>query len=101
MTKTPPASVFIPFDQEEADFIASIENGEWESLPAEESKKIKKILQTAAQKKFLKSKPISIRLKQNTLLRLKNKASEIGIPYQTLLSALAEQYTQGKISLKV
>lgn len=48
-----------------------------------------------------KSKPISIRLSEKDLERIKLKALEAGMPYQTLISALVHQYAENKIKIKI
>lgn len=48
-----------------------------------------------------KSKTISIRLAQKDLLKVKTKALENGIPYQTLLGSLIGKYAKGEIKLKL
>jgi predicted DNA binding CopG/RHH family protein len=45
------------------------------------------------------SKPITIRINQLDLIKLKAKAKEKNIPYQTLLGVLIREYTNGNISL--
>ncbi|MEQ1485646.1 hypothetical protein [Methyloglobulus sp.] len=46
-----------------------------------------------------KKKAISIRLLESDLERIKAKSLSQGLPYQTLISALAHQYAVGKIKL--
>lgn len=47
------------------------------------------------------SKPITIRIKQKDLLKVKIKAKKSAIPYQTLLGLLTHQYAEGKIQLQL
>ena len=48
-----------------------------------------------------KSKPITIRVNQEDLFKVKSKAKKSRIPYQTLLSALIHQYVEGKTRLEL
>lgn len=48
-----------------------------------------------------KSKRVTFRIAQSDLIRLKTKAQEKCIPYQTLLTALIRDYINGKYSLKL
>ncbi|NPA14256.1 MAG: hypothetical protein GXN97_03615 [Aquificae bacterium] len=79
---------------------AEIERGEWKSLRKEEKENLKKLLKKGA-KNFEKKKPISLRISQRDLKLLKRKSLEIGIPYQTIISALIRQYVEGKIKLEI
>ena len=46
-----------------------------------------------------KNKNINIRLSSKDLLKLKTKSIEKRIPYQTIISSLVHQYTEGKIKI--
>lgn len=48
-----------------------------------------------------KTKPITIRVNQLDLIKVKAKARKQNIPYQTLLSSLINQYAQGDTRLKL
>jgi predicted DNA binding CopG/RHH family protein len=53
---------------------------------------IKKELVKAAKNTMKKTKNINIRLSEKDLLKVKAKAAETGIPYQTLLSSVIHQF---------
>jgi predicted DNA binding CopG/RHH family protein len=54
-----------------------------------------------ATKEYLsKSKNITIRLSLSDVTTVKNRAQEIGIPYQTIISSLVHQYAIGRIKLE-
>ena len=55
----------------------------------------------AAKNTISKLKHISIRLSEKDIKKLKIKAIETGISYQTLIGALIHQYTENKIKLKI
>lgn len=42
------------------------------------------------------TKPVTIRLNQMDLLKIKAKAQQHDLPYQTLISSIIHQYVQGK-----
>ncbi len=48
-----------------------------------------------------KSKRITIRVNRQDLLKVKVKAKESGIPYQTLLSALIHRYAERHIKYEI
>lgn len=50
-----------------------------------------------AQATLNKSRNVNIRIPEKDLLRIKARAAEMGIPYQTLLASLVHQYTAGQI----
>jgi predicted DNA binding CopG/RHH family protein len=54
----------------------------------------------AAKEYLTKSKNITIRLSVGDVTAIKNKAQEVGIPYQTIISSLVHQYATGKIRLE-
>ena len=42
-------------------------------------------------------KPVSVRLPLHDLDRLKARAAELGLPYQTLLVSIIHQYVEGRL----
>lgn len=86
-------------DKEEQEIEAAIERGEYVSTP--DFKERKKAFQEAAQRynELKQAKRITIRVKQEDLIRVKAKAKQRGIPYQTLLNALIRQYAEGHIQI--
>ena len=62
----------------------------------------KKMFEEAA-KNYLelkKTKRITIRVKQEDLIRVKAKAKRNNMPYQTLLNALIRQFAEGRAALQ-
>jgi len=84
------------YSQEELDIINFIENKNPESILNVESE-IKKITSTVQNKKG--KKLISLRINEDDLRALKLKASDIGIPYQTLIGSVIHQYLNKEITL--
>jgi len=86
-------------DKEEKDVIDSLETGEWQSV--KNLNAYKKHLQETAAKTMLKDQRMNIRIAKRDLDRLKAKALEEGMPYQTLVSSILHKYLAGKLKEKV
>jgi predicted DNA binding CopG/RHH family protein len=69
----------------------AIESGEIKSVP--DFTKRKKELQQIAKSTLNKTRNINIRLSERDLYKLKSKAIEEGIPYQTLASSILHKST--------
>lgn len=78
-------------DPEEQEVLDAFENGEFESTPNFDERK--KELQRIAKNTMNKTRNINIRLSERDLYRLKAKAIEEGIPYQTLASSILHKST--------
>lgn len=83
----------LPYDlgKEEMDILEAFERGEFKSVPNLEERK--KELQKIAKNTFNKTRNINIRLSERDLYKLKAKAIEEGIPYQTLASSILHKST--------
>jgi predicted DNA binding CopG/RHH family protein len=83
----------LPYDleKEEVDILEAFERGEFKSVPKLAARK--KELQKIAKNTFNKTRNINIRLSERDLYRLKAKAMEEGIPYQTLASSILHKST--------
>lgn len=88
-------------DSEEQALEEVLERGEYESVG--DLEETKQMLADAAKrhKQLNTSKPITIRINQLDLIKVKAKAKQKNIPYQTLLSALINQYARGKTRLSL
>lgn len=88
-------------DEEEQAIENAIEKGGYVSDP--NFKETKKMIEAAAKRHLdlNKTKPITLRVKQADLIRIKAKASRNGIPYQTMLSALLHDFADGKRDLVI
>jgi predicted DNA binding CopG/RHH family protein len=83
------------YDKEELDLMKSIETEEWVSVDNLEEE-IKKA-QEAAKATLTKSERMNIRISPNDLRRLKIRAMEEGMPYQTLVSSIIHKYLIGRL----
>ncbi len=84
-------------NKDERELLDSFESGEWNSLSdvKPESDRLTAIAKTTIQKK----KRINIRLSESDLNRIRIKAVEEGIPYQTLISSILHKYASGKLEI--
>src|SRR5438128_2355283 len=88
-------------DKEEKLIEEAFEKGEFEESPNFEE--IKKMLEEAASNylELHKSKPITIRINQLDLIKIKAKAKRKQIPYQTLLGALLHEFAEEEKKLSL
>jgi predicted DNA binding CopG/RHH family protein len=80
--------------KDEQALLNAIEAGEFESVLTESRKKE---LEAAASLTFRKDKRINIRISNRDLTAIQSKASEEGIPYQTLVSSIIHKYISGSL----
>lgn len=76
--------------KEEQKLLDSVEAGEW--VQVENFEEEKKLAMEAARNTMKKTKNINIRITELVLAKLKAKAQEEGIPYQTLVSSILHKY---------
>ncbi len=78
-------------DKEEKELLEAFENGEF--VPVANQEKEKAMAMAAAKATLNKTRNINIRLSERDLYKLKAKAIEEGIPYQTLASSILHKST--------
>jgi len=83
-------------DKDERELAKSLEKEEWVS---DLTKKEKKQYEEYARYGLNKQKRINIRMTERDLKKIRAKAVEEGIPYQSLISMLIHKYNEGKISI--
>jgi predicted DNA binding CopG/RHH family protein len=88
-------------DEEERLLEAALEKGDIEENP--DFKGTKKMLEEAAgrYRQLHTSKPITLRINQLDLIKIKAKAKRNNIPYQTLLGAVVHDFAEGHKELKI
>lgn len=88
-------------DREEQELEQVLLRGEYKSV--KDFKKSVDVFKQAVRDYRLlqKSKPITIRVNQEDLFKVKSRAKKNGIPYQTLLGTLIHQYVEGKTRLEL
>ena len=80
-------------DKEEDEILDAIENGRWELVKPKkpELERYAKI----ARNTLRKDQRMNIRISKADLNRIKAKAAEEGIPYQTLVASIIHKYVSG------
>ena len=88
-------------DKEEKLLEQALEKEEFER--DSDFKDTKRMLQEAASRYLVlhNSKPVTLRINQLDLIRIKAKAKRRQIPYQTLLGALLHDFAEGKRELSI
>ncbi|RST87381.1 DNA-binding protein [Aquibium carbonis] len=80
---------------EEKDLVESTERGEWVSVGLTDERR--EFWKSAARSVIDgKRRRISIAVPERDLARLKTRAAEEGMPYQTLINSIIHKYLQGK-----
>jgi predicted DNA binding CopG/RHH family protein len=77
---------YYDLDDEEREILEVVESGEAKSVPDLEKRKAE--LQSYAKNSLNKTLNINIRLSERDVYKLKAKAAEEGLPYQTLVSSI-------------
>lgn len=90
---------YYELDEYEKNILKDYESGKFVRVP--NFKKEKKRYEEYAQATLDKSKNVNLRISEKDLLKIKARAAEKGIPYQTLLTSLIHQYSSGQIRDKV
>jgi predicted DNA binding CopG/RHH family protein len=86
-------------DEEEMEILDAFEEGKLKQIEMSEIE-IEE-LQSAAKEALTKNSSISVRIPVQDLKKIKSRALESGIPYQTLITAILHQYAEGKISATI
>lgn len=81
-----------PFDEEEAELMASLENEEWVSVPQFNRQKWAKM----AAESLKKSAKVNLRLTPNDLTAIKAKAARAGLGYQTYIGMILHKHVTGQ-----
>lgn len=77
---------YVKLTDEEQELLDEVERGEW--VPVKDQAQAKKEAMAIARNTLNKTKNINIRLSARDLHRLKTKAIEEGLPYQTLAASI-------------
>tara|TARA_R110001599_G_C12180716_1_gene654037 strand:+ start:538 stop:840 length:303 start_codon:yes stop_codon:yes gene_type:complete len=84
----------VKLSKDEKELLELVESGKFESTLTEARRKE---LKAAATNTFKKDKRINIRLSNRDLIAVQSRASEEGIPYQTLVSSIIHKYVSGSL----
>jgi predicted DNA binding CopG/RHH family protein len=82
-------------DKTEQELLKSYDNDKWVSVDNLESERLK--YQEIARYTIQKNKRINIRISEKDLNRIKLRALEEGMPYQTLISSILHKYVSGRL----
>lgn len=82
---------YFELDEEEKQLLEEIEKGEWK--PVKDFAGAKREAMETARNTLNKTKNINIRLSERDLHKLKARAIEEGLPYQTLASSILHRFT--------
>jgi predicted DNA binding CopG/RHH family protein len=85
-------------DKEEKELIEAYEK--WEFISVSNLSNRKKDLQTAFKTTTSKRKSINIRVLESDIQKIKTRAAEEGLPYQTLISQVLHKYSTWKVIMK-
>jgi len=86
-------------DNEERDIMEAVKRGEFKSSgrPLEEIKAEWQAIVRNTQRK----KPVTVRIQERDIAKLKVRASQKGMPYQTLIASVLHQYAEGTLKEEV
>lgn len=82
---------YFDLDNEEREILEAHEKGEY--IPVDDFEEAKREAMAAARNTLNKTRNINIRLSERDLYKLKAKAAEEGIPYQTLAASILHKTT--------
>lgn len=83
------------YDKEELEIVDYIEKENPSSIPNLSSEI--DMIKAAVTQKYTKRKAINIKVLESDLEKLKSKALEEGMPYQTLLNSVLHKYITGQL----
>ncbi len=91
----------LALDEEERLLEEAFEKDDFEEVPNFDD--TKKMLKEAAERyhQLNTSKPITLRINQLDLIKIKAKAKRNNIPYQTLLGAVVHDFAEDRKELKI
>jgi len=82
-------------DREEKALLKSVEAGKWRSVPDLDREKER--YRQYALATLRKDKRINIRISEQDLALIQERALEEGLPYQTLISSVLHKYVSGRL----
>jgi predicted DNA binding CopG/RHH family protein len=81
---------YYELDKEEKEILEAFDKGEYVTIANQKAEIAR--LKKAANNTLNKARNINIRLSEKDLRKIKSKAIEQGIPYQTLIASVIHQY---------
>ncbi len=89
---------YFELDKEENRILADFNADKYKRIP--NSKKAKSEYQQIAKTNLKKTRNVNIRLSERDLQKIRSKAVEKGIPYQTLMASVLHQYLNENIKTR-
>ena len=83
-------------DKEERALLRSVETGEWK--PARRKRAELQRYQGYARATLKKDRRVNIRISGRDLEALQKRATQEGLPYQTLIASILHKYVSGRLS---
>lgn len=80
------------FDREEKRLSEYVEKNDLPALKGKAKREMIDMLAASTRKTLAKKKTISLRLSERNLQKLKEKAAQEGVPYQTLIASILHKY---------
>lgn len=87
-------------NKEEKQILRDRRKGLYKPLPKKQMLSEIKEMEASA-KVHIKDKMVSFRVSGLDIYSFKQKAAEVGVPYQTLITAFIKQYPKGKATLTI
>ena len=78
--------------KEEENMLADVEGGVYVPVKGKERTRLMQMAVSAAKATLDRTKNINIRISERDLQKLKGKAAEQGLPYQTLIASIIHQF---------
>ena len=96
-------SIYEPLDNYEKQLIEDLKNNEFVSVPnlKAETKRYVSYFKNYVKNMPKKNKRIALRVANEDLEKIQEKAIRSGIPYQTLISSILRKFARGKINIGV
>ncbi len=82
-------------DKEEQEILEAIENGDWELVKPKKAEL--EHYAEIAKNTLRKDQRMNIRISKGDMSRIKAKAAEEGVPYQTLVTSIIHKYVSGNL----
>jgi predicted DNA binding CopG/RHH family protein len=82
-------------DREESEILDAIEEGKWELVKPKKAELSH--YAEIARNTFRKNQRMNIRISKADLDRIKTKAAEEGLPYQTLVASILHKFASGNL----
>lgn len=92
-------SIYEPLDDYEKQLIKDLKNNEFVEVPNQEEETKRYVSYFKNMPK--KNKRVTIRVENDDLELIQDKAIKSGIPYQTLIASILRKFARGKINIGV